>query len=220
MSMNWEVKIPDGRIWYVGSWNIPNGDTDAQVIIPVEQMDGLTDEQIGSYARKMTRYAIFCNTDELAYDVLATRYIPDQSTETRRKQVCDKLRLFADESPRIARALAVMEGRAEHPLDTERRARLNEPKPEAKRNGPGHIYLLRADTGHYKIGYTKDLSSRMKAFGLQLPFKIELIHTIRVSNMHGAETILHDHFAHCRVNGEWFNLAADDVTWFMSLATL
>lgn len=82
---------------------------------------------------------------------------------------------------------------------------------------PGYIYLIRASTGQYKIGHTKCVPERMKAFGIHLPFPVELVHTIIVANMRKEEDALHAHFADKRLNGEWFDLALDDVAYIKSL---
>ena len=84
----------------------------------------------------------------------------------------------------------------------------------------GYIYLLGSPDGYCKIGRTKQLSSRLASIGLQLPFKVELIHSIRVSDPVKAERHLHKKFSHCRMNGEWFSLSASDINWIKSLTTL
>lgn len=84
---------------------------------------------------------------------------------------------------------------------------------ETGRDKSGFIYLIKADTGHYKIGRTKELKRRMNLFNVNLPFQIELIHTFPSTDYVGAETDLHHRFAEKRVNGEWFQLSDDEVEW-------
>jgi hypothetical protein len=83
---------------------------------------------------------------------------------------------------------------------------------------PGYIYLVGGNNA-YKIGKSKDVPSRLRSF-LQLPFKTRLIHTIPTSDMVWAENYLHRTFAHCRLNGEWFDLAPQEVDWICGLTAL
>lgn len=82
----------------------------------------------------------------------------------------------------------------------------------------GYVYLLECEQGEfYKIGRTNDLNRRMDQFGIQLPFKISLRHTIKVPDMVCAEAALHSKFASRRTNGEWFKLSIEDVDWFCQM---
>lgn len=81
----------------------------------------------------------------------------------------------------------------------------------------GYVYLIRASTGHYKIGRTKDISNRFNFFVVKLPFEIELIHHFEVDDMREAEAKLHEKYKAKRVNGEWFNLTDEDVTFIKSI---
>lgn len=75
----------------------------------------------------------------------------------------------------------------------------------------GYIYLIRASTGQYKIGRTKDISSRFNFFVVKLPFEIDLIHHFEADDMRKAEAELHERYKGQRVNGEWFDLDSQDV---------
>jgi hypothetical protein len=81
----------------------------------------------------------------------------------------------------------------------------------------GYVYLLRANTGNYKIGKTKDPSNRMRTFGIQLPFEVEYEHLIKSADMGRLEATLHKRFKDRRINGEWFDLSADDVAYIKSI---
>lgn len=91
---------------------------------------------------------------------------------------------------------------------------------KATRESKGFVYLLGSPDGYCKIGRTKQLSSRLLAIGLQLPFKVELIHSIKVSDPVWAERHLHQKFSACRMNGEWFLLSDGDIQWIKSLTRL
>jgi len=76
----------------------------------------------------------------------------------------------------------------------------------------GYIYLIKAETGHCKIGRTKSIKNRMEFFGVKLPFKFDIIHTFPADDMYDAERDLHSIFAEKRTNGEWFHLTDEDVS--------
>lgn len=74
----------------------------------------------------------------------------------------------------------------------------------------GYVYIIRADTGQYKIGRTNNVPNRMKLFTVKLPFNFEIIHCFPCEDMYETEAWLHDFFAEKRTNGEWFNLSQAD----------
>lgn len=84
------------------------------------------------------------------------------------------------------------------------RRKVKEKRPSSENQG--YIYLIKAETGHYKIGRTKSIPDRMNFFGIKLPFKVELLKAIPVDDMYYFETWLHKWFEEFRVNGEWFAL--------------
>jgi hypothetical protein len=77
------------------------------------------------------------------------------------------------------------------------------------------VYLLKAGP-YYKIGKAKDLDKRVKQIRLQLPYPVEVMHSIETDDSSGIENYWHKRFACKRANGEWFLLTDDDVTAFMS----
>lgn len=84
--------------------------------------------------------------------------------------------------------------------------RLQKPK-----SGPGWIYVLDNCLGHYKIGRTNELHTRMKQLHIQLPFRVILYYAYQVDNAIQAEQELHDFYHERRLNGEWFALTEDDL---------
>jgi hypothetical protein len=75
----------------------------------------------------------------------------------------------------------------------------------------GYVYCLSDQQGHYKLGRTTQLQQRIKSLGTQPPFKIQLLFTHYVFDAPHYEKSLHLHFAHKRMNGEWFALGDDDL---------
>lgn len=87
-----------------------------------------------------------------------------------------------------------------------------------KSTNPGYVYLLLAESGHYKIGRTSDPENRAKTFGVKLPFRVEYECVIKTNEMVGLEKELHKKFDAKRIDGEWFALSNDDVEYIKSLA--
>lgn len=81
-----------------------------------------------------------------------------------------------------------------------------------------YVYLLRTETGHFKIGCTTDPARRMQTFVTTLPVNVEYVCLIRCENRLDTERKLHIHFASKRRQGEWFDLTPDDVEYIKSLA--
>lgn len=81
----------------------------------------------------------------------------------------------------------------------------------------GFVYVLRAGP-FYKIGRAKSVDNRLRQIKLQLPFEIELLHTIEASDCIAAEGALHRIFRRHRTNGEWFTLFDSDVDWLCSIS--
>lgn len=86
------------------------------------------------------------------------------------------------------------------------------------KTAPGYVYLLQSPTGAYKIGRSAKPNDRLQTFKVALPFEVDYLCTIATEDMYGLESRLHSLYAHKRVNGEWFNLEADDIAYIKSLA--
>ncbi len=81
-----------------------------------------------------------------------------------------------------------------------------------KRNGDnGYVYLILAETGHYKIGRTCNVPNRMKLFAVKLPFDFTLVHYFSCDDAVFIEKMFHQIFDDDRVRGEWFDLKSESV---------
>lgn len=86
--------------------------------------------------------------------------------------------------------------------------------PELPGKAPGYVYFVQEYmNGSFKIGKTKNIEKRMNIFGVKLPFENKLIHLIKTGNHHQTEAAFHKHFSEKRLEGEWFALNKEDITW-------
>jgi len=77
----------------------------------------------------------------------------------------------------------------------------------------GEVYLFKSGR-YYKIGKTNDTVRRGSELRIQLPEKMDLIHSIKTDDPSGIEAYWHRRFDAKRMNGEWFDLNSIDVKAF------
>jgi len=74
------------------------------------------------------------------------------------------------------------------------------------------LYVINASgTSRYKIGFTKDLKSRLRSFRTAIPTKVDLIFYVWTTDYVYLEKLLHEDFKEMRVRGEWFELSNGDL---------
>lgn len=81
----------------------------------------------------------------------------------------------------------------------------------------GYIYLLSSDNGKYKIGKTTDVERRLNEHLRIHPLKLNVLHVVKVREYSKCERYLLNHFSNKRLQGEWFDLTKDDISWIRSL---
>ncbi len=74
----------------------------------------------------------------------------------------------------------------------------------------GVVYVLKSAYG-YKVGRTRNVPARMRAFGVHLPIVYTIPFCAWFDDCHEAERRYHNMFATKRINGEWFDLTDSDV---------
>ena len=95
---------------------------------------------------------------------------------------------------------------------------MNVPNAEPEDDGKvsdlvGEVYLFKSGR-YYKIGKTKDTVRRGSEIRIQLPERVNLIHSIKTDDPSGIESYWHNRFESKRMNGEWFDLNPSDVKAF------
>lgn len=82
-------------------------------------------------------------------------------------------------------------------------------EPSASTRG-GYVYVLESAYG-YKVGRTRNVPNRMRAFGVKLP----IAYTVRLcawfDDHYEAESAYHRLFGDRLINGEWFSLQEQDI---------
>lgn len=83
----------------------------------------------------------------------------------------------------------------------------------------GFVYLLQAGQ-HFKIGKSVHFEKRLGQIKLQLPWAVEVVHTIRAADALKVEAHWHRRFTALRRNGEWFLLTEAEVAEFKSVSKM
>lgn len=68
-------------------------------------------------------------------------------------------------------------------------------------------FILNRDSNAIKIGWAKNVTTRLAELQTASPVKLELLQTIQLASSTEAQSLekqLHNHFAHLRMQGEWF----------------
>ena len=110
---------------------------------------------------------------------------------------------------------AASDERAERPVSRTTQWRRDRAKSAAERQrdyrarkagscGEACVYIVRAgDTDLYKIGFSRDVSSRLDTLQTASPHKLSLVHIFDGAD-ESIESALHDFFEERRSHGEWF----------------
>ncbi|TXH21496.1 MAG: GIY-YIG nuclease family protein [Mycobacterium sp.] len=125
-------------------------------------------------------------------------------------QQVKRLREFIDRTPEFADVAAMLPvvAKVEPTADS-----TDTNDADATQPVPGYVYLVRSGKFH-KIGRSNDHGRRAYEIGLQLPEKLEVVHTIETDDAVGIERYWHERFRERRRNGEWFLLTKADVAAF------
>lgn len=73
-------------------------------------------------------------------------------------------------------------------------------------------FIFNIDSQAIKIGMAKNVEKRLKSLQTSSPIILELLHTIQLDSVENAqklESVLHQKFAHLRMNGEWFKASEE-----------
>lgn len=211
MSRTDQITTRDGKTWYVGAYIEWDNETDpACVMVPINQLEGLSNEEIGRSVRESVFEARLCVAVHEAKNYVQIYH--QSASYAAAREMRSTLLEFAGRASIVDEALALI-------ADKEARRPLRRSVQTNPRTRSGYIYLVEGQSC-YKIGKSIDVPSRTRSFGLQLPFPTQLIHSMPTDDMVWAEAYLHRTFAHCRMNGEWFDLSPEEVAWICDIESL
>lgn len=125
-----------------------------------------------------------------------------------RKQQSAALQAFIDRTPEFADVAALLPEMADQPAVPD-----EADDPDVAQPVPGYVYLVRSGKYH-KVGRSNDHGRRSYEIALQLPEKLEVVHTIETDDAVGIERYWHERFKDRRRNGEWFLLTKADIAAF------
>ena len=83
----------------------------------------------------------------------------------------------------------------------------------------GFVYLM-SDGELWKIGKALNIGSRKSQLERQLGKPLDLRHSIRSEDYSRAEAEMHFRYKHCRIRGEWFDLAPRELAEFCELGVI
>jgi Meiotically up-regulated gene 113 len=76
----------------------------------------------------------------------------------------------------------------------------------------GYVYLIKARSGEYKVGQSKNVGARIRSFATVGPFEFELVHQFPTDDCLSAERLLHQRYSEKRIKREWFSLSQLDIS--------
>lgn len=202
MSCTWKVDVGEGREWCVGSlFSLTTG----EVIIPLDQIEGMSDAEIGAAVRSLVYQADLGVALVFADHIIANKGVNEYAQD------------FMHQVNTLGRHLGTYESidRAYHmAVDAAIKSQRKQERTDRKYiNEPvraGYIYVIRSGP-YFKIGRTNRIDRRMAQLGVQMPHPVEIVWTKHVTDMCTAERYLHERFAGKRLNGEWFDLDSNDL---------
>lgn len=191
--------------WFAGSYIVDDpfyACDPATVIIPVNTLASMTDADIVRHVRKAAGYAEMSHASHAAFHV---DYRIQHDSRAELLLLLERMRAYCEPMPHIQGAFVKIQ------------MYLEQRTPPLSR--PGWIYLVEG-RDCYKIGKSKDVPTRIRTIGIQLPFQTRLIHMIPTNDMVWAEAYIHRVFADFRLNGEWFQLVSQHIHWICDLKDL
>ena len=164
-------------------------------------------EQLAGLCRKIGH---FPTRPELRKFARETNGFPSPNTFSRfgsKGELAAELDRWCSERPEWidVKGLAAVVAQTSPPIDAR--------QPAATEIEIGFVYLMKSGR-FYKIGRSKHPGRRHYELSIQLPEPIKTIHTIETDDPIGIERYWHERFAHRRKNGEWFDLAPEELAAF------
>ena len=202
MAMTRWYEMRNGQTWgaMAGS-TFGAGVSGYSVIIPIDQVYGLSPQEVYDAVMELLPEAEFCGLcEKVHYGLDYCKRAPTGYLES----VVETWQKFKGKDAEVDEICTELE------VILKRRHKRIKSQKLPPDNVPGFVYLMQCGK-HYKIGMSKDPQSRLEQLSTQPPFDIELICTIPTNDMVALEAEIHKLFKHKRKRGEWFTLDTQDV---------
>jgi len=124
-----------------------------------------------------------------------------------KQQRVAKVHAYCDGRPGYEDVLAICDAANTEPSSNESE------NDSSQEQSFGFVYLMKSGR-YYKIGRTSHVGGRERDLAIQLPDRLNTVHSIRTDDPAGIEAYWHGRFEAKRKNGEWFDLAHADVIAF------
>jgi hypothetical protein len=175
------------------------------------RLQGAVDEHelIGKFVELMREMNKFPTSNEIKLKARRTPGFPWPTTFARlgsKHQFAARIREYCTEREGyedIAAMCAFVETPEPPPRDSDVQAEEDH----------GFVYLMKSGR-YYKFGRTNHVGGRERDLAIQLPDRINTVHSIRTDDPVGIEAYWHNRFNSRRKNGEWFDLSGADVKAF------
>jgi len=201
MSRHGEITLTNGRRWIVGAiFTTDRG----EVVVPLNQIEGMSDADIGATVRALADQADYCCALEIADYFMQAQKINLSDPDYPRMRETLMRHWGTDDQITVA-LMTCQTAEDRERLAAAQLARKNKPDLRA-----GFVYLLKAGP-YYKIGRSVNVDNRLTQLAIQLPERPELVCSFQARDMVETERRLHHMFGHKRLNGEWFSLDDHDI---------
>lgn len=196
------IRINESSTWYISNWPCES------VIVPVDQFDGMSDEEIGRHVLALAPRVKPASAREFAQYLLSNRHISEDTID----QHIASLLPYADQDPDVQLAIRHLH-RARQAFQCERQR-----KPILGKLGKRPaVYLVEAH-GLYKIGWAKCLAAKLRSIDASLPCDVRLVCAIPDGDIAALEDKLFLRFEPRHANGEWMDLKPEIVAKVEAIA--
>jgi len=180
--------------------------SDADIILPLESIEGLTDNEIRGVIDCLIPTAIDL---AISYYYEFLDYYGDDIPDDEIGRASKFFTEYQDRSEKAGAMIAY--------LRKLKSTKLQKRKPTRKLESFPGVYILKS-AHRYKIGMSGDVQKRVKNLKQGLPPDATLIHTVECNDAAVLESNLHQRFEEKRLGrSEWFELDEEDVAWLKAL---
>lgn len=209
------VEVKENRFWSLGndidSRYVPHEDVEterASLVIPADQIKGMTDLEIGklvrNYLLEAHAFHIHCYAQHLLR--YKTHYMLPMKLN-RLHEILRTLVPYKEWSEAIQKAISLIRKTLEgQPVQNFN----STSEKNSSKSKPRYVYLI-TDGRFIKIGVSKDVETRLNLLQVGNPKELSIIADYEVEKPAKLEKIIHEHYRDKRTNSEWFKLTKHNI---------